>query len=80
MTYRGKYKNGTVVLPKGVDIPEGAEVEVTAIRTPSNGSGEGSDSSFYERYKEFIGVLEGLPSDLAEKHDHYLYGAPKRKR
>ena len=53
---------------------------MTAIRTPSNGSGEGSDSSFYERYKEFIGVLEGIPGDLAENHDHYLYGAPKRKR
>ena len=80
MTYRGKYKNGTVLLPKGVDIPEGAEVEVTPIDTPANGNTGESDSSFYERYKEFIGVLEGLASDLAENHDHYLYGAAKRKQ
>jgi len=24
------------------------------------------------------GTAEGLPSDLAENHDHYLYGASKR--
>jgi hypothetical protein len=80
VTYRGKYKNGTVVLPKGVDIREGAEVEVTPIGRPSNGSSHEGESSFYERYKEFIDVLDGLPSDLAENHDYYLYGAPKRKQ
>jgi hypothetical protein len=26
------------------------------------------------------GTAEGLPSDLAENHDHYLYGAPRRPR
>jgi hypothetical protein len=26
------------------------------------------------------GTAEGLPSDLAENHDHYLYGAPRRSR
>ena len=80
MTYRGKYRNGTVVLPKGVNIPEGTEVEVTLIRPAANESIQASESTFYERYKEFIGVLDGLPSDLAENHDHYLYGTPKRKR
>jgi hypothetical protein len=24
------------------------------------------------------GKAEGLPADLAENHDHYLYGTPKR--
>ena len=80
MTYRGKYKNGTVLLPKGVDIPDGAVVEVTPIGRPSNGSSPECESSFYDRYKEFIDVLDGLPSDLAQNHDYYLYGAPKRKQ
>ena len=80
MTYRGKYKNGTVVLPEGVDIPEGAEVEVTPLPTTPNGSDERSGLSFYERYREFIGALDGLPKDLAENHDHYLYGTLKRKQ
>ncbi len=24
------------------------------------------------------GIADGLPADLAENHDHYLYGAPRR--
>lgn len=27
---------------------------------------------------EFAGVAEGLPADLAEQHDHYLHGLPRR--
>jgi hypothetical protein len=29
---------------------------------------------------EFAGTAEGLPTDMAENHDHYLYGVPKRNR
>jgi len=32
-----------------------------------------------EALLEFAGVAEGLPPDLAENHDHYLYGVPKRR-
>ena len=31
MTYRGRVKNGTVVLDKLMDLPDGAEVEVTPV-------------------------------------------------
>jgi hypothetical protein len=31
-----------------------------------------------ERLKDFIGILEDLPGDSAENHDHYLYGTPKK--
>ena len=27
---------------------------------------------------ELAGTAEGLPEDLAEQHDHYLHGTPKR--
>ncbi|MCY3023034.1 MAG: hypothetical protein NTW87_29000 [Planctomycetota bacterium] len=27
----------------------------------------------------FAGTAKGLPPDMAENHDHYLYGTPKRK-
>ena len=27
---------------------------------------------------EFAGKAQGLPSDMAEQHDHYLHGTPKR--
>ena len=31
---------------------------------------------------EMIGLVDDArgPSDVAEEHDHYLYGAPKRRR
>jgi hypothetical protein len=35
---------------------------------------------FHEEFKEFIGILKDGPPDMAENHDHYAHGAPKRKR
>ena len=40
----------------------------------------GSDTpmpTLAERLKDVIGIAPGLPSDLAENHDHYLHGKPK---
>jgi hypothetical protein len=31
-----------------------------------------------EVLKDLIGAAEGLPKDMAENHDHYIHGAPKR--
>jgi len=72
MTYRGRIKNGVVILDRPVSLPEGSEVEVRPV-TPSE-----TIPSLYERYKDFIGIAEGLPSDSSRNHDHYLYGVPKQ--
>ena len=32
----------------------------------------------YERLKDFVGIADDLPEDLAENHDHYLHGRPKK--
>ena len=37
------------------------------------------ERSVWDALLEFAGTAEGLPPDLAENHDHYLHGAPKRK-
>ena len=80
MTYKGKVTNGTVVLPPDAHIPEGTEVEVTPVASPSNGGSELRESpTLYETLQNFVGIFEGLPSDFAENHDHYIHGAPKRK-
>ena len=71
MTYRGKVTNGVVVLEGEVSIPEGTAVEVLTIQ-------EEQLSSLADRFASIIGKAEGLPSDLAENHDHYLHGQPKR--
>ena len=37
------------------------------------------ERSVWDALLEFASTAEGLPPDLAENHDHYLHGAPKRK-
>ena len=37
------------------------------------------ERSVWDALLEFAGTAKGLPPDLAENHDHYLHGAPKRK-
>ena len=80
MTYRGNVQNGMIVLDGPVKLQEGSEVEVHPIKaTETPATDEENIPTLAERLKEFIGCLDGLPSDLAENHDHYAYGAPKRK-
>jgi hypothetical protein len=37
---------------------------------------EGTEVS--ERLGPVVGIAENLPEDLAQNHDHYLYGLPKK--
>jgi hypothetical protein len=69
-----------VVLEGGARLPEGAEVDVTAVdrAAPSNGDRPvASEDSLAKRLLRFAGTLKGLPSDLAHNHDHYIHGAPR---
>lgn len=72
MAYRGHVENGVVVLDGPAQLPEGAAVLVEL-------ADEATGPTLAEKLAPFIGCLDGLPSDLAEDHDHYLYGVPKRK-
>ncbi len=73
MTVRGHMQNGVVVLDCPAEIPDGAEVEVHVV--PS-AEAPGPPPTLYERLRPFVGKLEGMPGDLAENHDHYLYDEP----
>jgi hypothetical protein len=68
--YRGKVSGGVVVLEPGVDLPEGSEVRIEVL-TPDQ-------TKLGERLMKFAGRAQGLPSDMADNHDHYLHGQPKR--
>lgn len=63
--------NDTIILPKGTHLEDHTEVLVL----PKLRAG----SSFLERNREFAGCYKDAPADLADNHDHYLYGAPKQK-
>jgi hypothetical protein len=82
MVYRGHVQNGVVVFDeKGSPLPDGTPVEVAPIARPSNsGSTPTADTgpSWAEVLKDVIGRAEGLPTDMARNHDHYIHGAPKR--
>ncbi len=72
MTYKGRVKDGVVVL-EGPSLPaEGAVVRVEEIESTAE------HPSWAEVFKDLIGAADELPEDLADNHDHYIHGAPKR--
>jgi hypothetical protein len=60
--------NDTIKLPEGTHLEDGTLVEVMPKKA----------SAFLERFKDIIGTAGSGIGDLAENHDHYLYGCPKR--
>ena len=76
MVYRGIVKNGVVVLGGGTKLPEGTEVRVEPVARGETLAGEGP--TLLEQLGDVIGTVPDLPPDMAQQHDHYLHGAPKR--
>ncbi len=70
MTYRGKVKDGVVVLEDRGCLPDGTDVEVQPLPT--------APSTVGQRLLRFAGKVKGLPRDAARNHEHYLYGTPKQ--
>lgn len=68
MELEGVIQNGVVVLETETPPPDGTRVKVVA---PPN-------STLGQRLKKFRGIAQDLPGDLAENHDHYLHGLPKK--
>ncbi len=70
MTYRGHIEKGSVVLDEAVVLPEGTQVRIEPLA--------GAGKTLAERFSDLIGCVSDLPSDMAENHDHYIHGTPKR--
>jgi len=72
MSYKGTVKNGVVVLPPEVKLPEGTEVEVQPVEL------------LPEDHPAIAGILKlakprpDWPEDFALNHAHYLKGHPKK--
>jgi hypothetical protein len=75
--------DGAIHPPAGVTLPAG-EVKVSV--QPGTGSEQATEQLpltyawLLELAKEAKAdpALQDLPSDMAENHDHYAHGAPKR--
>lgn len=84
MTYQGVVQNGAVVLHDGATLPEGTLVSVVPV-TPAliEKASAGDPPTVWQKLAELGRWAEtqetDLPEDLAENHDHYLHGVPKRQ-
>ena len=79
MTYRGRVKNGVIVLEDGVELCEGMRVRVETADQREDVPADPKDiESLREGLLSFAGVIKDGPSDLARNHDHYLHGTPRR--
>lgn len=70
MIYRGHIQNGVVVLEQDASLPDGTEVQVEPVPGRPR-------KTLAERFRNVIGAVDDLPADMAENHDHYLYGTSK---
>ena len=71
MVYRGRVRNGVVVLDPDIRLPDGIEVRIEPVSAPPR-------KTLAEQLGDLVGSVSDLPPDMAQQHDHYLHGAPKR--
>jgi hypothetical protein len=63
-------QNCVVVFDRPIALPDGTAVKVEAIEAPANSA----KRSLLDRLGDFIGKAEGLPADVSQNVDRYLYG------
>jgi hypothetical protein len=73
MSFTGQVKEGVVVFDGPGRPPEGAAVRVEEVAVAKD-----EPPTWGEVFKDLIGAVDGLPDDMAENHDHYIHGSPKR--
>jgi hypothetical protein len=74
MSFTAVVENDTIKLPPGVHLPDGTQVTIL----PPESAPKPERPTLAEVLQDFIGKAEGLPSDFAAEHDHYIHGTPKR--
>ncbi len=70
MTFRGIIRNGEVVFPAGIDLPEGTEVDVQPVK-PRRGRSRGGAASSKAVGRVLPGL--GLWKDRPEMSDPVAY-------
>ena len=71
MELEGVVHNGVIVPDDVAALAEGMRVRISPVP-------QEEPRPFGERFAQFKGAIPGLPVDLAEQHDHYRLGKPKR--
>ncbi|MHC0063064.1 hypothetical protein ACWATR_09070 [Nostoc sp. UIC 10890] len=81
LSVKGTLQNGVVHPNEPIEGHEGQSVIIVFIeenRTPQPATPEDSD---WDKLRQLIKncAVDTDISDLAQQHDHYLYGVPKRE-
>lgn len=71
MSYKGKVKNGVVVLPRNAKLANGTEVEVTPLSSVTE------NPPFLQKILK-LSKPRDWPADFALNHAHYTKGYPKK--
>lgn len=74
MTVKAVYEHGVFKPQVPVNLEEHTEVEVLI---PERLAPDADDPTGWKAAEALIGFIEDAPADMAENHDHYLYGQPK---
>lgn len=74
MTFIGKVSNGSVLLPPGIHLADGTEVQINPIAPPLAPDRKARVAAL----RQLVASLDDLPADLAKNHDHYISGTPRR--
>ncbi len=61
-----KVEKGKIVLPPDAQWPSGTVVRIEPV--------DESEPTLWETLKDFDGMAEDLPADLAANLDHYVHG------
>lgn len=72
MSFEGRVENGVIVLDLPNPLVDGTRVEVI-VREGSSG-----EATLRDRLLKLAGSVDDLPADMAEQHDHYIHGVPKK--
>ena len=72
MSITGTVKDGVVVLPEGMTLPEGAAVNVEVLEISP------AEDALAKAMLKLAKPRPHLPPDYALNHGHYLRGEPKK--
>lgn len=71
MEREGVVHHGVIVPDDATALPEGRRVGISPVP-------QQEPQTFGERFAQFKGAANGLPTDLAQQHEHDRLGTPRR--
>ncbi len=78
ITVAAVYEDGVLKPKHPVPLEDKAEVRVVIETIEPSPPVDDADPTGWDALNSLIGIIDNAPPDMAENHDHYLYGFPRR--